>query len=354
VSAEGKVPSTEALAMRMGGRVVPLPTGALSILGNGALSLAGKWAIGRYFGQALYGRSTERLDGVSVSEWLAGAPPDARAVVEAFVRIASYTNAPERLSAGVALRQIASGVAVRYLDGGWQQVADALVERARQLGVEVRLRAKVEAIEHEGGRVRAVIVDGAPVECGAVILTLSPKACVSLLGEAAPPELRRFAETAAPVRAACLDVALRSLPRSAPKLVLGVDRPTYLSVHSSTAKLAPEGGAVIHVARYLAPDERVDPAVVRAELEAELDDAQPGWREVLVRARWSPALLVTHAIAEASQGGLAGRPRVDGTGVAGVMLAGDWVGPRGLLFDACLESARAAVASIATAARAAA
>lgn len=354
VEAEGKIPSTEALAMRMGGRVVPLPTGALSVLGHPSLSLAGKWALGRCLGQVLYGRRDARLDALSVREWLAGAPADARAVTEAFVRLATYSHAPERLSAGVAIRQIAGGLAVRYLDGGWQQIVGALSERARQLGVEVRLRAKVEAIEHEGGRVRAVIVDGERIACGAVIVTLSPKASVSLLGEAAPAELRRFAESATPVRAACLDVALRSLPRPAPKLVLGVDRPTYLSVHSSTARLAPEGGAVIHVARYLAPDERVDPAAARAELEAELDDVQPGWREVLVRASFAPALLVSHALAESTQRGLAGRPAVDATGVAGVALAADWVGPRGLLFEACLESARAAVASIATAARAAA
>jgi phytoene dehydrogenase-like protein len=252
------------------------------------------------------------------------------------------------------MRQIASGVGVRYLDGGWQRVVDALAERARQLGGEIRLRAKVESIEPDRGRVGAVIVDGARVECGRVVVTLSPKASVALLGEAAPSELRRFAESAAPVRAACLDVALRSLPRSAPKLVLGVDRPTYLSVHSRTAKLAPDGGAVIHVARYLAPEEQVDSPSVRAELEAELDDAQPGWRAELVRARWSPALLVAHALAEASQRGLAGRPSVDATGIEGVTLAADWVGPRGLLFDACLESARAAVEATTPRTRAAA
>ena len=37
VSAEGAIPSTDGLAMRVGGRVVPLPTGALSIVGHGAL-----------------------------------------------------------------------------------------------------------------------------------------------------------------------------------------------------------------------------------------------------------------------------------------------------------------------------
>jgi len=41
-------------------------------------------------------------------------------------------------------------------------------------------------------------------------------------------------------------------------------------------------------------------------------------------------------------GGLGGRPRHDETGVAGVTMAGDWVGPVGLLADASLTSGRAA------------
>lgn len=350
---EGRSPSPAGLAMRIGGRVHPLPTGAVSILRHAGLSVAGKWALARQLGPVLYGIGAGRLERKTVAEWLASSPADARAVLEALVRVATYTNAPGRLSAGVAMRQIASGAGVLYLDGGWQRVVEALAERARELGVEVRLRANVESIEVESGALRAVVVDGERLACGAAIVTLSPKASVALLGEA-PPDLRRFAERATPVRAACLDVALRALPRPAPTLVLGVERPTYLSVHSSTAKLAPAGGAVIHVARYLAPDERVDSAAVRAELEAELDDAQPGWRAELVRARWSPALLVMHALAEASQGGLAGRPPVSAAGLAGLALAGDWVGPRGLLFDACLESARDAVDAITSVGRVAA
>src|SRR5690606_9102407 len=174
----------------------------------------------------LYGRGQARFDGKTVGEWLADTPPDARSVLEALVRLSTYTHAPDRLSAGVAMRQLAGGLGVRYLDGGWQQVVDALVECAKRLGVEMRLRAKVESFEVERGELRAAIVDGERVACRAAIVTLGPKASVSLLGEHAPPELQRFAERATPVRAACLDVALRTLPRSSPKLILGVDRPS--------------------------------------------------------------------------------------------------------------------------------
>ena len=49
----------------------------------------------------------------------------------------------------------------------------------------------------------------------------------------------------------CLDVALSSLPDKDVLFALGVDRPLYFSVHSAHAKLAPEGGALIHVSKYL-------------------------------------------------------------------------------------------------------
>jgi thioredoxin reductase len=43
-----------------------------------------------------------------------------------------------------------------------------------------------------------------------------------------------------------------------------------------------------------------------------------------------------------ASGGLAGRPAIDSTGVPGVFVAGDWVGPRGWLADASLSSGEAA------------
>lgn len=343
VDARGEVPSNQGFTLRIGERLHPMPTGPLSILSNDALSFSGKWALTRLLGQVMVGRGQARFDGKSVDEWLEGAPSDARGIMEAFIRLTTYTHGPERMSAGAAMRQLGGGLDVRYLHDGWQQLVDALVTRARALGVEIRTRASVEALDVENGALRAVRIDGERLPCRAMIVTLSPKASVSLLAEHASTELVRFAEQATPVRAACLDVALRSLPRSSPTLILGVERPTYFSIHSRTAKLAPDEGAVIHVSRYLAPEEKVDPAALRADMEAELDQVQPGWREVLVQARFSPALRVSNALVEASRGGLAGRPPVHGSGVDGVMLAGDWVGARGMLFDAALESACEAV-----------
>ncbi len=59
-------------------------------------------------------------------------------------------------------------------------------------------------------------------------------------------------------------------------------------------------------------------------------------------SRFLAHLTVAGALPRAATGGLAGRPTVVDTGVPGVTMAGDWVGPDGLLADAALASGRAA------------
>ncbi|MBX3273006.1 MAG: NAD(P)/FAD-dependent oxidoreductase [Sandaracinaceae bacterium] len=349
VRVAGGIPK-DGLTMELGDRLAPLPSDALTLLGNGGLGWRDKWRLGAMLGR-IPRLDPTALDGLSVAAWLdaQGFEGVARDVAHAVVRVSSYVSAPERLSAGAAVRQIQGALGgVRYLDGGWQTIVDGLVARAEALGVRTRVRATVERIEVEGGRARAVhLTGGERLACDALVLTLSPKASARLLGEHASPTLVGFAAEASAVRAACLDVALRRLPRRHPSLILGTDAPIYVSIHSNVAALAPEGGGLIHAARYLAPGERVTDAT-RAGLEARLDASQPGWRAEVVDVRWSGAATVAHAFPEAARGGLAGRPSVASAGPANVALAGDWVGPEGMLLDACLASARQAAARVAS------
>ncbi len=357
VRVTGGIPKNAGLTMEIEGRIAPLPATAFSLLANGGLDWEAKWKVGALLGR-LGWIDAEALDGVSIAEWLDALEADggARALIEATVRVSSYTNAPDGMSAGAAVRQIRRALeGVRYLDGGWQTIVDGLTARATELGVVVRTRAKVAAVEVEKGRAVAVrLADGERLDAEGVVLTLSPRTCARLLGEHARPSFAAFAHRAQAVRAACLDVALRRLPRRHPSLILGTERPIYLSVHSLSGALAPEGGGLVHLMRYLAPDERVSPDT-RAELEAFLELGQPGWRDEVVEARWSPAMTVMHALPEARTGGLAGRPGVADAGPATVVVAGDWVGDDGMLLDAAIASARAAAAHLAErAARAAA
>src|SRR5690606_21777485 len=117
VRPSGRTPALSGLTMRLGDRIHPLPTGALALLGNGGLSTSGKWSVARTLAAAFVSDPT-RLDAITVSEWLRDCPPDARSVLEAFVRVSTYTNAPDRISAGLAARQIRAGGGVRYVDGG--------------------------------------------------------------------------------------------------------------------------------------------------------------------------------------------------------------------------------------------
>ena len=55
-----------------------------------------------------------------------------------------------------------------------------------------------------------------------------------------------------------------------------------------------------------------------------------------------PRIAAVGTLPLASSGGLAGRPAAGVSGVGGVYLAGDWVGPEGFLADTSLASARQA------------
>src|ERR1051325_5383102 len=64
-------------------------------------------------------------------------------------RIATYTNAPDLMSAGAAIKQLqlAFSKGVLYLDGGWQTIVDGLLNAALQAGVEIETGAKIEQVE---------------------------------------------------------------------------------------------------------------------------------------------------------------------------------------------------------------
>lgn len=132
-----------------------------------------------------------------------------------------------------------------------------------------------------------------------------------------------------PIRAACLDVALRQLPRPDRPFVLGLEEPLYYSVHSAYGQLAPTPGAVVHVARYLGQDDTILAATLRAQLETFLDHLQPGWRSQVVHTRFMPNLAVVQDIPGHS-------PQIKHPNV---YLVGDWVGEVGMLSDRAVASA---------------
>jgi hypothetical protein len=134
---------------------------------------------------------------------------------------------------------------------------------------------------------------------------------------------------------ACLDVAARRVP--SPGWVLGVDDPLYCTIQSPPARQSPAGAAVLGVVRYGVRSADAD----RADLRAHLGRAGVAADDVVFE-RFLARMVVSGARPTAAGGGLAGRPGVADSGHPGILLAGDWIGPRGLLADAALASGRAA------------
>jgi phytoene dehydrogenase-like protein len=249
-----------------------------------------------------------------------------------------------RISAAAAMAQVAHGLGpgVRYVDGGWSVLVEALERAAEKAGAELRRGARVERVTHDG-TVRGVeLEDGERVSADAVILAGGPDEASALVDGGSHPYFARASARLVPVRAACLDLGLSSLPNPKRLFAIGVDRPLYYSVHSATAKLAPEGQATVCLARYLGADERPGREELETEFHGLLDALQPGWRERVVTRKLLRELIVAHDLPQSALGGFSGRTAGPVTGIANLHLAGDWIGPEGMLADASFASARAA------------
>jgi len=345
IAPAGNSPATSGGLAYCAGKLHALPGGAVSLLTTGLLGPVEKLELGRLLGR-LPRIDAVPLAAVPLGEFLAREvrSPRVRDVVLAVVRVTSYSHAPDRISAGAALEQLVLGLGrgVRYLDGGWQQMVDALEAKARDAGVTLRRGVRVERVVHDGAARGVELAGGERLAADAVILALGPAEASELVDGGDHPFFARALASCIPVRAACLDLGLARLPSPRRTFALGIDRPLYFSVHSAAARLAPDGAALIQAARYLGPDEEPAREEVEAELEGMLDVLQPGWRAHVVTRRLMRDLTVTHDLPQAARGGLAGRTPGRVTGIANLWLAGDWVGPTGMLADAAFASAQLA------------
>ena len=320
----------------LGDVVGVLPAGAGSLARTPLLGWKGKVAFGRLFAR-LPKLATDQLGAVTFGDWLDQheLPDDARTMVAAIARLSTYANASHLVSADMVVSQIQLAVAggVRYIDGGWQTIADQLAD-----GVDV-LAANASAVHRDGSDVVVETDAGSRVIATAAVLAVgTPAASAALLGR--PPF-----DVGPPIEAACLDLGVDQ--PSSPRLLLGIDRPLYLSHHDPPARLASTGRAVVHVAKYLEPGDTTTPSEQRSELTAHAAAAGLSADRVLEQ-RYLHRMTVVGALATAELGGLPGRPPVTDPSMPRVFLAGDWVGPRGHLVDASLASAHDAAIAAAT------
>lgn len=338
VSLPGSAPDLRQARASLGGTLHRLPTGVGSFARTTLLSHRERLAVGRALTAAsLSGPGASEL---SVREWLdrhgvAGRP---RLLVEALVRLGTYADAPEELAAGPAFANVrrASTRGVRYLDGGFQAIVDQLAPTA-SAGIELRRTEAVRVETDTDGWVRVAGADGTEViAASAIVAVATPSQARSLIG----PEVGGTLREGISAGAACLELGLRRVP--AIRFVLGIDEPTYLSVHAPPARLGPSGGAVVHLVRYGDVPADRSSSEVRAQLRS-LGRAAGIDAEDVVVERFLPRMEVTAAIPRPSVDASLGRAPVKIDSMPGVHLAGDWVGSEGLLLDAaCASAAEAA------------
>jgi len=329
-----------------------LPTGMLSMLTTGLLGLAGKVEVSRVMA-TIGGADTSKIQRMTAKAWIEGAvkTKEARDFLAGFIRLSTYTGDLESLSAGAAIAQVQVAVKhnVLYVDGGWQSLVESVRSRALSAGATILTgdgAARVERADSLGDGLyswQVRLQDGRTLRAKAVILATGPHAAAAMAPSV--EELTRIAGETRAVKVAVLDVALAKLPKKGRTFGLGTDRATYVSVHSAVARLAPVGGAVVHAMTYSpSGDARAD----ERELEEAMECVQPGWREHVIHRRFLPAMVASNDIVAAAKGGLSGRPDVAVASAPGLFLAGDWVGPTGMLLDAALASAKRAAEASAT------
>ncbi|MGE0601100.1 MAG: phytoene desaturase family protein [Dehalococcoidia bacterium] len=338
----GGSPDVKGVAVR-NGRAYTLPTSGRTMVSTRLFGVRARLEAGRQL--LAMGRPHEQ-SATTVREWLdTFSEPAARDYLEAIVRLATYSNAPEVISLADAAAQFGGATGgVLYLDGGWQTLVASLAEAATSAGAVIQPGARVEAVEHSEGRGTGLRVGGRSFAADAVLLAVPPAVASQLSGGVA--SLAAVAESAVSARAACLDIGLSRLPNPRRLFGLGIDCPFYFSVHSAWARLAPEGKVMASVAKYIPAGSAHDAERDLAELEIFMDLIQPGWRAFEEHRRYLPNMVVTTSLPRAENGGIQGRPAPRVEEVAGLYVAGDWVAGGGWLTDATLGSSRVAAQAI--------
>jgi phytoene dehydrogenase-like protein len=327
----GSKPPLRGYRLLVNGEQHLMPSDPTSLLRTTAVSGRAKMQLAKLLAR-LPALSPARLEGVSVAQLVAGwrLRPEAEAVIGALVRLSTYASDFDHFGADAAIKQLQIGAkhGVMYVDGGWAQLVDALARL-----VDVRTGVAVRRIEAGPERL-AIHTDAGMLTARCVVLASgTPDAARALL-----PVDPGWGELGEPVTAACLDTAVDRVPH--PGYVLGVDQPLYGATQSPPARQAPEGKAVVCVIRYGARS----PAEDRPEMEDHLHQVGVAPDDVIF-SRFLARMVVSGTLPRAELGGLRGRPPVGATGLPGVYVAGDWVGPDGMLADAALASGQAAARS---------
>jgi protoporphyrinogen oxidase len=268
-------------------------------------------------------------------------------LIKAFVRVATFINNPELVSARVAIEQLRSAK-VLYLDHGWQSIVDQLIVKAKELGVTIQNNISASQINGSFPKISIGLKDGNLISTRCILSTINPMDLAKMIEDKdSVSAFIKKCQQIVPVRAACLDLVVSGLPNPKLNFALGVEQPWYFSNHSTVAKLSSNPGeSVLHVMKYLNSLTDTDPSKDESELESLLDLIQPGWRDYVLSRRFLPKLVVSNAIKKPLINQEHDWSNPEQVGIEGIYVAGDWVGNTEILLNASLTSGKAATKRI--------
>ncbi|MGH8975265.1 MAG: NAD(P)-binding protein, partial [Acidimicrobiia bacterium] len=153
VTVSGAAPPAAGARGRIGDRVDVLPADSWTLVRSRLLRARSKPGLARFLAGMKQWKPQD-VAGLTIGEWLDSfdLADDARAVVQMLVRTTSYLNDEDTASADIPARQIVQGLVagVRYLDGGWASLVDAVAGAARRHRAEVRAHTGAKAVVAHG------------------------------------------------------------------------------------------------------------------------------------------------------------------------------------------------------------
>ena len=260
-------------------------------------------------------------------------------------RLATYCHAPEKVSASVIvshLKTVMNGVL--YIDKGWQTIIDQLHNNAVISGVQIQSGMKVNDIKMGDNIFKLSLSTEEELTCKYVLSTTSPQELLKIFGENIKQTQVDFLKQIIPVKGATLDVALTKLPKPDQLFAMEIAQPFYYSVHSNAAILSEnESTVVLHVFKYLHPDDKIGGKEIRNELEQFLDKIQPGWQKYKISSRFMPTITVNQRLPQIGDELKLQCSKLEG---AGLYLAGDWASSHSILAEGAVSSAKKAAEEI--------
>ncbi len=320
-------PPSQTTHMHDGTRSIALPTGPMSLLTSPHLSLRTKWALARALLVIERTSPSRHPREQSTRDWITHLTPQApvaRAILEMLLRLATYSTAFDLLRAESAHRQLARAIThgVRYIDGGWQTLIEALADKLiNSPRHTLHTGQKVKSIQTTTTSTHHTLhTSKGPHHSAHIILATPPHVAARQANFELPDTLHS-------TRAACLDLILRPRPEH-PSTILGLHAPFYYSVHARSTR-----HEVVHAAHYIEGTHKGAMDV----LHTWLDHVRPTWQDDVIETRSSPAIKVMHHLPTTSA-----HPHI--TLPPGLSLVGDWCHDHGeLLADAVATSARQTV-----------